>query len=122
MPPVFALPTEAAIPVHIIEQDGCADWLEQQSQQVVDWAQANGFTAACGQALMVPGADGKPAMALVGYGTSAHRARRRFVLAGATEKLPKGTYSLASRLDQQALETECLGWLLGGYRFDRYRN
>lgn len=122
MPPVFAPFTDAALPLHVIDQDECANWLQQQSQQVADWAQANGFTAACGQVLLVPGDNGKPDMALAGYGTAAQRARRRFVLAGAAEKLPKGVYTIASELDQPALEMECLGWLLSGYRFGRYRS
>lgn len=120
MSPVFALPTDAALPLHVIDQDNCAEWLQQQSQNVAQWAQANGFTGACGQALLVPGSDGKPEMALAGYGSQAQRARRRFVLAGAAEKLPKGTYTIASGLDTEALNTECFGWLLSGYRFDRY--
>jgi len=122
MPLVFSQSTDAAIPLHVIDQDNCADWLQQQPAPVADWAQANGFTGACGQALLIPGADGKPALALAGYGTTTQRARRRYVLAGAAEKLPNGTYGIASGLDQQALDTECFGWLLCGYRFDRYRD
>ena len=122
MPPVFAPPSDAALPLHVIDQDKCKDWLQQQPVFVADWAQANGFTGACGQALLIPGSDGKPDMALAGYGTPAQRARRRFVLAGAAEKLPKGVYAITSGLDQQALETECLGWLLSSYRFGRYHS
>ncbi len=122
MPPVFALSTDAALQLHVIDQDHCVTWLQQQPQQVAEWAQANGFTGACGQALLIPGDDGKPDMALVGYGTAAQRARRRFVLAGAAEKLPKGVYTIASGLEQPALAMECLGWLLSSYRFGRYRN
>jgi len=121
MPPVFAPFTDVALPLHVIDQDECANWLQQQPQQVADWAQVNGFTAAFGQVLLVPGDNGKPDMALAGYGTAAQRVRRRFVLAGAAEKLPKGVYAIASGLGQPSLETECLGWLLGGYRFGRYR-
>ncbi|NIZ60313.1 leucyl aminopeptidase [Sedimentitalea sp. CY04] len=122
MPPVFAPPSDAALPLHVIDQDKCKDWLQQQPVFVADWAQANGFTGACGQALLIPGSDGKPDMALAGYGTPSQRARRRFVLAGAAEKLPKGVYAITSGLDQQALETECLGWLLSSYRFGRYHS
>ncbi|KAE9632339.1 leucyl aminopeptidase family protein [Parasedimentitalea maritima] len=121
MPPVFALPNDAAVPLHVLDQDSCADWLEQQPQHISHWAQANGFTGACGQALLIPNTDGKPALALAGYGTGAQRARRRYVLAAAAEKLPQGTYAIASGLSQDALNTECFGWLLCGYRFDRYR-
>lgn len=120
MPPVFALPSDGALPLHVIDQDDCTNWLQKQPQQVADWARLNGFTGACGQTLLIPGTDGKAAMALAGYGTTSQRARRRFVLAGAAEKFPQGTYAIASRLNQKALATECFGWLLSGYRFDRY--
>lgn len=122
MPPVFASPSDAALPLHVIEQDKCNDWLQQQPETVAGWARTNGFTGACGQALLIPGSDGTPQMALAGYGSPAQRERRRFILAAVAEKLPSGTYSITSTLDQQALEIECLGWLLGGYRFDRYRD
>ncbi|WIY26614.1 leucyl aminopeptidase family protein [Parasedimentitalea psychrophila] len=122
MPPVFAPPSDVALPLHVIDQDKCKDWLQRQPDHVADWAQTNGFTGACGQMLLVPGPSGKPEMALAGYGTPAQRARRRFVLAGAAEKLPKGVYRIASGLDPQALDIECLGWLLSSYRFGRYHH
>lgn len=40
-----------------------------------------------------------------------------FALAAAAEKLGKGVYRVDGSVDEKAL----LGWLLGGYRFDRYR-
>ena len=121
MPPVFAAPSPDACPVHIIESDTCESWLSGQPQRVQDWAAAHGFTGACGQALAVPEADGRIGMALAGYGSTAQRARRRFVLAEAAQKLPAGTYQIASGLPPEAAAAESLGWLLTAYRFDRYK-
>ena len=40
-----------------------------------------------------------------------------FSIAQAAEKLPEGFYQIDSTIDESAM----LAWLLGGYRFDRYR-
>ncbi|MFW8594031.1 leucyl aminopeptidase family protein [Cribrihabitans neustonicus] len=120
MPPVFAAPSPDARPLHILDKDQCRSWLESQPARVQAWAEAQGFTGACGQALTVPDEDGRISLALAGYGTPAERVRRRFVLAEAAAKLPKGTYEIASGLPENA-DAECLGWLLESYRFDRYK-
>lgn len=118
----FAEPTDTAIPVHVIETSRLEPWLKDQDDAVRTWVEANGFTGARRQALVVPGPDGRPIMALAGYGTPSQRARRRFMLAGAVGTLPQGVYTIASGLSGQDLETECFGWLLTGYVFDRYRD
>lgn len=117
----FAKPTDSFVPVHVLEADELAGWLSDQSAQVQTWVAANGFTAGRNQALIVPGPDGSTDMALAGMGTAAQRKRHRFCLAGAVSKLPAGTYGIASGLSGDALAIETLGWLLSGYRFDRYR-
>jgi len=121
MTPTFAAPDSPAIPLHVIGLDDLNDWLKIQDDSVRTWVEANGFKGARMQALMVPGADGKPAMALAGFGNAGQRARRRFMLAGAAQNLPAGTYRIASGLDGQELENEVFGWLIAAYSFDRYR-
>jgi leucyl aminopeptidase len=121
MPLRFAASTPTAIPLHIVEPDGLDTFLAAQGGAARAWVAASGFKAAIGEALLIPGADGTPAQALAGYGTAAQRAQGRFALAGAAAKLPAGTYAIASGLPDDQAENECLGWLLSGYRFDRYR-
>lgn len=122
MTPSFAPPDSPAIPLHVIELSALDTWLEEQDDHVRRWVEANGFTGARMQALVVPGPDGAPAMALAGYANAAQRARRRFLLTGAAQALPAGTYAIASGLEGQALENECFGWLVSGYSYDRYRS
>ncbi|KIC35851.1 leucyl aminopeptidase family protein [Leisingera sp. ANG-M7] len=122
MPPVFAEPGPDACPVHVIASDELNSWLSGQPQRVQAWASVQGFTGACGQALTVPDAEGRIEMALAGYGSAAQRARRRFVLAEAAQKLPAGTYRIASGLPAENAASEALGWLLTAYRFDRYKD
>ncbi|MEM8656130.1 MAG: leucyl aminopeptidase family protein [Pseudomonadota bacterium] len=114
----FATPDETTRTVHLLDDAATPDWLSEQSDSVGDWAKAHGFTGAIGQALLLP--DGQ--QAVIGYGSETSRARGRFAVAAAAAKLPAGSYRLASDLSRDTLETEALGWLLAGYRFDRYKH
>jgi len=60
-------------------------------------------------------------MGLVGYGDKAARKRTRFALAGARTSLPAGNWRLENNLKRTELAEAALGWLLAGYRFDRYK-
>ncbi|MCX7565699.1 leucyl aminopeptidase family protein [Sulfitobacter sp. F26169L] len=117
----FAAPSSDAINLHVLSQDALEDWLAGQPAANATWVKANGFTGGIGQALVIAGPDGTPSLALAGYGTPATRKRGRFHLAAAAAKLPKGTYQIASGLPDDHAEVEALGWLLSGYRFDRYK-
>jgi leucyl aminopeptidase len=121
MAPTFSKTRKSAIPLHVIDQSLFDGWLKEQTGQVTAWVRANGFKGARREVLVVPDESGQPAMALVGYGTASQRARRRFHLAGAAEKLPQGVYEIVSGIDGEHLPTECFGWLMSSYRFDRYR-
>ncbi|WP_113911848.1 leucyl aminopeptidase family protein [Roseovarius dicentrarchi] len=120
-PLVFATDSGDVLPLHVICADQLDGWLTGQAAPVRAWAQANGFTAALGKVLIVPGADGTPIMAVAGYGDAAARARGRFHLAAAAAALPAGTYRLEG-LDPDRAAEEALGWLLAGYVFDRYHD
>lgn len=116
----FAPPSDPSLPLIVIAQPDLDGWLKEQQGHVQGWIAANEFTGAMGQVLLVPGPDGTPEMALAGYGTEAKRARKRFPLAAASEALPKGTYRIESGVPADQLETECFGWLMTGYAYDRY--
>ncbi|CAD0184468.1 Cytosol aminopeptidase [Ruegeria sp. THAF57] len=118
----FALPSDNSVPLHVIAQPDLEDWVKDQPDAVQNWVTNNGFTGAMGQTLLLPGTDDAPLCALAGYGKPAGRARKRFPLAAAAEALPKGTYHIASGVPKDSLETECFGWLMTGYAFDRYAN
>jgi leucyl aminopeptidase len=121
MPSTFTARSDATLPLYVVSEANCTDWLAKQSEHARNWAAAQGFTGALGQALVLTGADGLPATAAVGYGSAQSRARGRFALAAGAAKLPKGNYDIAGGLEAQELETESVGWLLSSYRFDRYR-
>ena len=119
--PDFAPADGASRPIHIVASDGLDDWLAAQPAPVRAWLGDVGFKAGLGEVVLLPGADGAVVAAVVGYGTPSARARVRFGMAGAAASLPAGDWHFHTDLSGAALEEAVLGWLLGQYRFDRYR-
>ncbi|WP_457155972.1 leucyl aminopeptidase family protein [Marinovum sp. KMM 9989] len=120
---MFADPDAAAIPLALLTVEAFDGWKLAQEPSARGWAEANGFTAGPGQTLLFPGENGAPEAVLAGVGSAKDRARGRFALAAVAQNLPDGTYQIESGLpaDPADIEAELLGWLLAGYRFDKYR-
>lgn len=112
----FASETKDAIDLYVVPKGGF-DTLPRAAQ---DWAEVNAFEGSLGQTLIVADDVGGIACVALGYGTAQTRARGRFACAGAARKLPQGTYRLVTDLPKGEAEEFGLGWLLEGYRFDRY--
>lgn len=114
----FATPDDATRQAYLLEEKSVPDWLATQPRPIQDWVAAHDFKGGLGQALLLPNGD----KALIGYGNAQVRERGRFHLAAGASHLPEGTYTLNSDLEADTLATEALGWLLSGYRFDRYKD
>ncbi|WP_095587289.1 leucyl aminopeptidase family protein [Actibacterium ureilyticum] len=121
MPPKFAAADAESIPVHVVGADGLQPFLDGLDPSARTWLEATGFRGDLGQVQPIPGADGALGAVAAGFGTPQTRARGRFHLAQAAQGLPAGTYHLQSDLTGDELTAEALGWLLAGYRFDRYK-
>ena len=119
-PLTFAADPGAAIPLHAVAADALTAWRETLPPPAAAWLEASGFAARAGQVAVIPDADGGLSMAVAGLGKTADHQRGRFLFADARGALPKGTYRLISDLSGAALDEAALGWLLSGYRFDRY--
>ncbi|MEM9343250.1 MAG: leucyl aminopeptidase family protein, partial [Pseudomonadota bacterium] len=117
----FAENTGDAIPLSLVTVAGLPTWKAATEDGIVAYAANAGFTARSGDVLVVRDAAGAVIYALVGLGTPKDRARSRFVLGGAREKLPEGTYRLA-HTGGADVDEAALGWLLSGYRFGRYKS
>lgn len=99
----------AALPIYIVKEneiDSC-----DAPEGLVSLAQFNGFNGEAGGVY----ADGKAVLLGVGDGSDP------FISAAASEKLPKGTYVFAKLASADDANLMALGWLLGTYRFDRYK-
>jgi leucyl aminopeptidase len=78
------------------------------------WAKSNGFDGQSGRVLIVPGGNGEISGALLGTGKD----DSRFVAGKLANGLPKGSWHLASPVNEPDLTA--LAFLLGGYKFTRY--
>ena len=75
-------------------------------------AQANGFSMTAGELL----ANEDGVLLGVGDGTDT------FVIAAAADQLPAGEYILNDALNENDATLAVFAWLIGGYRFDRYKS
>ena len=120
-PIAFAAQDSAATPLHCVSSDDLPAWLDSQPARVRAWIESVGFRADAGGVVCVPDTEGSLALAVFGLGDAHARARSRFLLGAARARLPAGTYHLAGGLDEADLPEQTLGWLLAGYRFERFR-
>jgi len=118
----FAQDTDDTIPLYVLEAASVDGFLADQPASIRQWVSNMGFTGTLGSAVVVPADDGRIAMVLAGYGSADERLRGRFHLAAAAAKLPQGSYRLESGIPADQMPVEALGWLLQGYRFDRYKS
>ncbi|WP_375260602.1 M17 family metallopeptidase [Palleronia sp.] len=116
----FAKDASDALPLSVVGPEGLDGWAADASPVARAWVEASSFKASAGQTLVVPGADGRPEQALVGLGPEDRRAQHRFSVAAARDALPAGAWRIATSLPPEERDEAALGWLLEGYRFDRY--
>ncbi len=108
----------AGVPLWLVPSAALPDWLAEQPTRTQAWVKAQGFTAAAGECLTLPGADGALAGAIVG------RPARitPFAPARLSKRLPSALYRLASADLSPAEQAHlALGWRLGMYTFDALR-
>ena len=111
----FADMSDAARPVYLISTEGLE--IARNDDRMRGWIEQTGFTATAGSVRLLPGPDGTLAGALFGIGRDL---ADRPLLAGAlARKLPAGDWYLDAPGDHAF--AGALGFALGSYRFDRYR-
>jgi leucyl aminopeptidase len=104
-----------ALPVHFVEPNSWRGAASAASPLALAFAEAQGFEAGAGQVQLLPGTDGTLAAALFGLGSGTPDPLLAGKLPGG---LPAGAYRLVGADDEAQA---CLAFLLGGYRFTRYR-
>ncbi|CAA9533476.1 MAG: Peptidase B [uncultured Sphingosinicella sp.] len=98
----------------LVDKSGFDAWLQAQPERVRQVLTAQGFKAEGYQLAIVQGekAEWSAALGVANVGELSP-----WCLAKAAETLPEGTY----RVEGQGPGPAALGWLLGQYRFDRYK-
>ncbi len=111
-----------SLPLWLVGENTLSAWLAEQSSATATWVRANGFLAEKHRVLMLPGTNGNVGGAVVGLGSLATPADiKLWHAAGLSDRLAPATYHLATPLPATAATQFVLGWLVGAYRFSRYR-
>jgi leucyl aminopeptidase len=111
-------PGAPALPIHFVASmdDAVLTGLNEPQR---NWIAARGWQPKAGAVLLLPGADGGIAGALLGTG-SKDWPKETPLLAGVLPgTLPAGDYRFASEVPDPELAT--VAWLAGCYRFNRYK-
>jgi leucyl aminopeptidase len=112
----------ASLPLWLLADSELPKWLNEQPADVAAWLRANAFQAERHRVLALPGAGGTIAGAVVGLGQLGSLADLKlWHAAGLADRLPPYTYPLASSLPPAAATQFAMGWLVGAYRFNRYK-
>ena len=106
---------QPATPLHLVDKTIFDEWLNGQPERARQAVGAQGFKADGYQFATLPGE--KPGEWSAALGVANVADPSVWCLAKAADLLPEGTYRVAGRVPGPAV----LGWLLGQYRFDRYK-
>jgi leucyl aminopeptidase len=106
---------QRAIALHLVDKKGFEAWLGEQPERVREAVRAAGFKAEGYQFALLPG--DKAGDWSVALGVANVDDPSVWCLSKAADLLPEGIYRVAGRGPGPAT----LGWLLGQYRFDRYK-
>ncbi len=109
----------ASVRVHCVTKAGLPGLLADLAPEARRFAESQGFAAQPGQHLLLPDVSGAIAAVLLGVEASDARRRDPFAPGRLAALLPAGDYRLEGEIGDRDLAA--LGWLLQGYRFDRYK-
>lgn len=117
----FAPPSAEVRRLHVVQAEDLSTFLSGAGAPWAAWLAATGFEASLGELRLLPAEGGGVGAAVAGLGTAQARRRQRFGLAKAVAGLGTGDWALVGTLTPAERTEAALGWLLAGYRFDRYR-
>ena len=123
MQTLVTAPEGAGIPLWLATDSGYAALLQSLPPIQAAWAQAQGFGSERHRLQLLPDCTGAVAGAVLGLGTSKSVDELSlWDAAPLSERLPAGTYRVATPVSAHAATQFALGWLLGSYRLTRYRS
>ena len=114
--PDFAQDSQDARPLTALSPSGLEAWA-QANPRAGAWAKAAGFAAKPGAILLLPGLAGELEGALFGLGEKPEA----LAFGAAPWGLPEGDWRIEGLDGAEAWEDAALGWLLGSYRFEKFK-
>jgi leucyl aminopeptidase len=112
-------PVGSALPIYIVRKGDEKAGLAQLSAAAKAWLTANDFKATPGKVMLLPSTDGTLAGAVLGLGAPEEAPRNALAPGALPTTLPAGRYHFATQPGDPTLA--CVAWLLGCYRFARYK-
>ena len=117
--PLLAPDDAGAVPIRLVTEKGLEAGTAGLSDTGRAFAAAQGFEAKPGAHCLLPGPGGALEAVLFGLDEPGANGADRFLVGKLPTVLPAGTYRFAAPPAEPELAT--LAWLLGAYRFERYR-
>ena len=118
MHPVFSKDAATAIPLYAVTPESWTAMAEQLA--LVDFVRASGFEGGQGSLCLVPGRGAGIAAVLFGLGKKTASDADPFLAGKLPTLLPPGTYRFEGDWGDASQAT--LAFLLGSYRFERYKS
>ena len=106
-----------ALPLHVVSRASLAGWRAAQPPAVGAWLDAQAFDGTAGTALTLPADEGRLGGAVIAIADPLDP----YSYAHAPFALPARAWRLADPSEPAALAALRLGWGLGCYRFNRYK-
>ena len=113
----FTKASRNSIPLHAVAAGNLKSFLARRSKREAAILQSAGFSAGDGELTLVHDVSGRLAAAVLGLGQGGDS----LALAHFSEQLPAGVYRFADVPAENGGANGSLAWLLGTYRFARYR-
>jgi leucyl aminopeptidase len=112
----------AATAIHLVFDEDYDAWLHAQSTAAQRWLSQTLFRAERHRIGLIPDSNGALHSVVLGLGKRAGQGEPTlWHMAGVADRLPAGSYRIATALTATAMTQCALGWGYGQYRFERYR-
>jgi leucyl aminopeptidase len=114
---LFVAATPKSRPLFVVPESDAAAFRGQLSEEARAWLDSVGTSSQAGHLWLWP----QGAAGLGGVAWIVKTLKDPFAYGDISDRLPPGSYHLATELDREAARALCLGFALGSYRFTRYK-
>jgi leucyl aminopeptidase len=109
---------KGAVALHAVKAAELKKWRGGRPKRQANWLESTGFAAKEGELALIPDGGGGVAGAVLGLG----KGTDKLALAQFSESLPQATYALGEVSAGFGGTSAALAWILGTYRFGRYKS
>jgi leucyl aminopeptidase len=111
----------SSLPIHLVGKFQTAGDMPFLADFERRWLESVGFAGETGRVVLLPGLGGEIAGVVLGTG-GPNDEIGPLTLGGLPTALPTGTYRIEGLASGRILDAAVLSWLLGAYRFERYKS